>query len=125
LIDFLNCRFYNERRIGMTGVLGMSGDFLIQIIRAVAEGHYKLTEHAIEEAENDRILLWEVKAALLAGELIEDYPEDRRGHSCLILGYNYGRAMHIVCGMREQIAIIITVYYPDDEKWINDRERRV
>ena len=102
----------------------MSEEFFLTIQRAVANGDYKITEHAIEEAEKDLLLLLEIKEAILTGELIEDYPEDRRGHSCLVLGYSEGKAIHIVCGMRGQKAIIITVYCPDSDEWISDRERR-
>lgn len=28
----------------------------------------------------------EVRAVILEGEVIEDYPEDARGHSCLMIG---------------------------------------
>jgi hypothetical protein len=102
----------------------MDEEFLAAIQRAIMNGNYKVTEHAIEEAEKDLLLLLDVKEAVLSGELIEDYPEDRRGHSCLILGYFEGRAVHAVCGMRSQKAIVITVYCPDPKEWINDRQRR-
>lgn len=29
----------------------------------------------------------EIERVVLQGELIEDYPEDPRGHSCLLLGF--------------------------------------
>jgi hypothetical protein len=40
----------------------------------------------------------DIRAIIFAGEIIEDYPEDARGHSCLMLGRDrYQRAIHIVC----------------------------
>jgi hypothetical protein len=35
-------------------------------------------------------------AVVLEGEGIEDYPDDPRGHSCLMLGTAGGRSVHIV-----------------------------
>ena len=43
----------------------------------------------------------EVRAVVLRGEIIENYPEDARGHSCLILGAgDSGRAVHVVALQR-------------------------
>ena len=33
------------------------------------------------------IATWEIRAVLSDGDIIEDYPEDMRGHSRLMLGY--------------------------------------
>ena len=39
----------------------------------------------------------EVRSVIEKGIVIEDYPDDRRGHSCLILGRgSEGRAIHVV-----------------------------
>jgi len=39
----------------------------------------------------------EVRQIIQSGEIIEDYPEDARGHSCLILGFGEeGRPIHVV-----------------------------
>lgn len=36
------------------------------------------------------------------GEVIEDYPEDVRGHSCLVRGYGEdNRPAHVVCSPKE------------------------
>jgi hypothetical protein len=40
----------------------------------------------------------EVETTVMKGELIEDYPQDPRGHSCLLLGFCHGdRAVHVAC----------------------------
>jgi hypothetical protein len=57
--------------------------------------------------------------------MIEDYPEDARGHSHLLLGFTTGRrALHFVCAIHEGTLVIITVYRPDPRLWQNDRKRR-
>lgn len=60
----------------------------------------------------------EVHRVINNGELIEDYPEGTRGHSCLILGYGDSeRAIHVVCSPKEDYLAIITAYLPDREQW--------
>jgi len=57
--------------------------------------------------------------------VIEDYPEDARGHSCLIFGYGDGeRAIHVVCSPKEDYLAIITAYLPDPEQWEDNLRKR-
>lgn len=66
----------------------------------------------------------EVRAVIKEGEIIEDYPEDARGHSCLMLGYTQ-RAVHVVCSPKDEYLAVITAYLPDPGEWSEDfRERR-
>ena len=60
----------------------------------------------------------EVRATVERGEIIEDYPEDQRGHSCLMLGHGAGgRPVHVVCSPRDGYLAIITAYLPDPVEW--------
>lgn len=55
----------------------------------------------------------------------EDYPEDPRGHSSLLLGHgDEGRAIHVVCGPKDEYLAIITAYLPDPTQWSADFKRR-
>jgi hypothetical protein len=67
----------------------------------------------------------EVETVIMTGEVIEDYPEDARGHSCLILGSVQGaRPIHVVCSPKDEYLAIITAYLPDPIQWTSDfRER--
>lgn len=48
----------------------------------------------------------------------ENYPDDVRGHSCLLLGYGENeRPIHVVCSPKEEYLAIITVYLPYEEEW--------
>lgn len=68
----------------------------------------------------------EAKEALLDGEIIEDYPEDKRSHSCLVYGKsNPGKDIHVLCGQAFDMLWVITVYEPDEAEWIDPRTRRV
>lgn len=87
---------------------------------------YEYSGHAEEEREAERILISDVENAILKGEILEDYPNDPRGSSCLILGYGKkGCPIHIVCGKTNSGKLrIITVYIPTLSKWIDERTRR-
>lgn len=51
----------------------------------------------------------------------DDYPYP----SCLILGYSINNEiLHILCGMSEDTVHMITVYYPNTEKWQEDMKTR-
>jgi len=95
------------------------------IKQQVEEGNYQLKLHALERASVRGIDPLEAKEALLSGEIIEDYPEDKRGHSCLIYGSSHGgKNLHLVCGRACDTLWIITIYEPDPAEWIDFKKRR-
>ncbi|GAB6179441.1 hypothetical protein JCM14036_07600 [Desulfotomaculum defluvii] len=63
--------------------------------------------------------------AIAHGEVLEDYQEDQRGHSCLVLGYTSGgKPLHEVCGSDPSgTSVIITVYFPEPPKWVDPKTR--
>jgi len=77
------------------------------------------TWHALNKEREISITAQDVEEALKRGfVLVEDYPDDPRGHSCLVLTWlENGRPLHIVCGLHEDTLIIITVYIPSEEEW--------
>ncbi len=84
--------------------------------------------HAIRQMSRpDRMITTdEVRSAIENGQIIEDYPQDSRGHSCLVLGKGYnGRLMHIVCSPKDEFLAIITAYIPDPNEWSKDYKVRV
>ena len=86
---------------------------------------YEISFHAEKERYAESISLADIEAAILNGEILEDYPDDPRGESCLILGYAEGRPIHVVCGYTSTHAIrVITVYLPKPPKWRDERTRR-
>jgi hypothetical protein len=100
-----------------------------KIISCLKLERYLYSQHAREEMEVEE--LGEIKdnevfEALLSGKIIEAYPEDKPYPSCLIYGKTSDeRPLHIVCAYAEDVnkAIIITVYQPRSDQWI-DFERR-
>ena len=68
----------------------------------------------------------EVRRVVQEGEVIEDYPGDARGHSCLMLGNGDGeRPIHVVCAPKEDYLTIITAYVPNEREWSSDFRERV
>jgi hypothetical protein len=89
------------------------------------QGNYEISFHAEKERYAEDISLSNIEIAIAHGEILEEYPDDRRGESCLILGYAEGRPLHIVCGYTSTMSIrVITVYLPKAPKWVDERTRR-
>jgi hypothetical protein len=64
------------------------------------------------------------REALIECESLENYPNDPRGPSCVVLGYAEGRPIHIVCGRaKNDWLLIITVYIPKPPQWLDPRTR--
>lgn len=68
----------------------------------------------------------EVRAVLEQGEIIEDYADDVRGHSALMLrAGDGGRPLHVVCSPKAEFVAVITAYLPDPGEWSPEfRERK-
>jgi hypothetical protein len=99
---------------------------LISIINAIRSSRVRITDHADEEAINDGLTLEEIYFSVIHGEVIEDYPNDKPYPSCLIMGRNFsGLPIHSVWAFNPKNlwAVLITVYRPDPERWINWKVR--
>lgn len=70
---------------------------LLDDIRAkVLQRQYEFSKDAVDQSIIRDISVAEVEEAIAnRSEVIEDYPEDKYGPSCLILGFTYvGRPLH-------------------------------
>lgn len=97
------------------------------IREAVQANRVRITDHADEEAQADKLTFDEITRSVLGGEVIEDYPTSKPYPSCLIYGpTSGGDPVHTVWAYNErtQGAVLITVYRPDPDRWINWRQRR-
>jgi hypothetical protein len=71
------------------------------------------------------ITISEVRRVVQSGKVIEDYPEDPRGHSCLILGHGKDkRPIHVVCSPKPEFLAIITAYLPNEDEWEDNFTKR-
>ncbi len=103
------------------------GDILKEV-RATAEKKILFLPHALHQMMRpDRMIRrTEVRNAIERGEIIEDYPTDVRGHSCLMLGAGVdGRVVHVVCAPKHEYLAVITAYLPDEAEWSTDFRKRV
>lgn len=102
-------------------------NILLEIIHAsIKEKDYYFTLHAGNRMTERHISVKEVEEALLSdnAEVIEEYPEDPRGSSCLVLGITKGgRPVHIQCTYPPNVAII-TAYEPKPDEWIDWKIRK-
>jgi len=101
---------------------------IIYLVRQAAEKRLLFLPHALHQMNSPERMIstQEVRTVIFQGEIIEDYPEDVRGHSCLMLGYgDNGRPIHVVCAPKSDYLAIITAYLPTENQWLADwRTRR-
>ncbi len=100
---------------------------MIEEIRKKFRGlQYEYALHAVDQSILKRITRREVEEAVASGQIIESYPTDKYGPTCLIFGLTTeGRPIHVQCThpTREKVKIV-TLYEPGREEWIDFKGRR-
>lgn len=94
---------------------------------AIENGKIEWQRHALERMMERGISRSNVKEVLLsAGELIEDYPDDKPYPSALFLGWFGEKPIHIVTALdsESEYCFIITAYRPDLEHFESDYKTR-
>ena len=95
------------------------------IVRKLAASDFQLRLHSLTRISERGFQPQDIRNALLTGKVIEDYPNDRRGHSFLIWGKSTtGKDLHVVCGITDDILWIITVYEPTPDRWETAERRK-
>ncbi len=93
-----------------------------------ALNHVEYTRHAVDQSIIRYISVQEVKEAVAdeGSTIIEDYPNDKYGPSCIIFGWTKDRRpLHIQCSYPDRDLIkVITLYQPDPDKWIEYCQRK-
>lgn len=90
----------------------------------IKKNEYYFSKHSDQERQNDNLTIAEIEEAILSGRIIENYADTGRGENCLIAGYTIdGKPVHIVCGLRVNWPVIITVYIPLPPKFKTPYER--
>lgn len=98
---------------------------IVELRRKIESDQFEFSKHAVDQSILRCISVQEVREAIANGEIIEDYPEDKYGPSCLISGTTTTeRPLHIQCSYPSRSLVkIITLYEPDPDRWINSRRR--
>ena len=96
-----------------------------EIRTKVAEGRFEFSKHAVDQTFLRGIEVQEIREAIASGSVIQDYPQDKYGPSCLLLGFTAaGRPLHVQCSYPSRPMVkIITVYQPDPSRWTADFTR--
>jgi len=91
----------------------------------IQAGLYEFSKHAVDQSIIRDISVQEIREAFEDAEIIEDYPEDKFGPSCLVLGFtDRERPLHIQCSYPSRPLVkIITLYEPDPDRWIDYKKR--
>ena len=73
-------------------------DIVDAILRKIENGQFEFSQHATEQSISRRINIREFQEAVSQSERIEDYPDDKYGPSCLLLGFTSSRRpLHFHC----------------------------
>jgi len=98
-----------------------------QIVGAIDTNQIRISDHADLEAHGDRLSYEDIFYTVRRGEIIEEYPADKPYPSCLVYGQTMRvEPIHSVWAYNpdNRWAVLITVYRPDPNRWINWTERR-
>jgi hypothetical protein len=97
-----------------------------ELRRKLAAGEAEYSLHAVRQMVVRMITPLEIVQAVLAGEVIEDYPEDKYSPSCLIAGRTAtNRALHVQCTHPSRSLLkVITAYEPDPAQWDEGLRKR-
>ena len=97
-----------------------------EIQEKIRADQFEFSKHATDQSIIRHISVAELRQAIENGEIIEDYPDDKYGPSCLIFGTTVGeRPLHVQCSYPSRALVkIITLYEPDPARWIDYRTRR-
>lgn len=96
---------------------------LEKIRQQVKQGKLYYTRHTIQQMLKRSITAEQVESGILNGEVIEEYPDDKYGPSCLVSTQLKSKWIHIVISKRTPIWVI-TAYYPDPKEWIDFKKRK-
>jgi Domain of unknown function (DUF4258) len=100
---------------------------LIEEIRQkISNEQFEFSKHAVDQSILRQVKVQEIREAIANGQVIEDYPNDKYGPSCLISGLTQNqRPIHIQCSYPDRPLIkIITLYEPDPRRWNDDFTQR-
>lgn len=85
----------------------------------------KWSTHCLERMQERDITIDDIGNCIKSGEIIEEYPDDFPNPSCLIFGYTIEkRVLHVVVGIGGKVLYIITAYFPNTIKFMDDLRTR-
>jgi len=96
-----------------------------KLVEAVKNGYIEWRKHALERMLQREIYRSEVKEALIAGEIIEVYEDDKPFGSALFF-YIKSKPLHVVASFDEKksVVYIVTAYRPNKDSFEDDFKTR-
>lgn len=93
-----------------------------EIRRKIINGKFELSKHAVDQSITRKIRIKEIREMILNAEIIEDYPDDKYGASCLLCGFTIAnRPLHLHCSYPSRPVLkIITLYQPSSIDWLKN-----
>lgn len=95
-----------------------------KITDLIGSGEILISHHARVRMFERNISTDDLITIISTGEIIEDYPEDEPCPSVLMIGLINAVAYHTVIAICTDHIRVITVYIPEEDKWIEYRKRR-
>lgn len=91
----------------------------------INKGKIKWAAHCLERLQARDISMEDAINCINNGEIIEDYPTDFPYPSCLIFGYTINNhIIHVVVGTDKEYAYMVTAYFPNTVKFLDDLKTR-
>jgi hypothetical protein len=97
---------------------------LEHIKKSVEEDDFVISTHARIRMFQRNVSTDDIKGTVIKGEIIEEYIDDVPCPSALLLGFLENIPYHVVVAECEDHVRIVTVYIPEEDKWIRYRRRR-
>ena len=95
-----------------------------RIKKYVEEDNFVILTHARIRMFQRNVSTDDIKGTVLKGEIIEVYIDDEPCPSALVLGFLENIPYHVVVAECEDHVRIVTVYIPEEDKWIRYKRRR-
>ena len=96
-----------------------------QIREKIKSGDYQISVHATKRLRSRQMTIADLEHAVLYGEIIERDPKAQPYPKCVFLGEDAikGESLHVVCSLTPG-TMVVTVYFPDEDVWSKDKNRR-
>lgn len=88
---------------------------IAQLRSKIAKDQFEFSQHAVDQSIIRHISIQEIREAFENCQIVEDYPDDKYGPSCLVLGFTLAN---------RPLVKIVTLYEPDPEEWVDFRTRK-
>ena len=121
MIDYFTAAFFYFLSDIMSDIMDLAA-----LRDAVVNGRAEWLKHSLERMLERGISRADVKEALIKGEIIEDYPDDKPYPSALFMGLVENKPLHVVAAhdASSRFCMVITAYHPDLEHFEKDFKTR-